>query len=252
MSLCYPGTKWFIGREELKRLRESTLITFFKVCTQYGIKRDKDFKYNGQDHYIQFANNSRIDLLDLRYLPSDPLYERYGSVEYTGGWIEEGGEVNFGAYDTLKTRIGRHLNDKYGILRKLFISCNPKKNWMHSTFYKPAKAGTLPGHQIYLAALVQDNPFIEKDYIEALKSTTDKVKKERLLKGNWTMTTIQMPYVPMIIFVRYSILKFTPVPASNTSRRILPALVPTGRESSYGMAGRSSNRCRSTEAPLRK
>lgn len=68
MSLCYPGTKWFIGREELKRLRESTLITFFKVCTQYGIKRDKDFKYNGQDHYIQFANNSRIDLLDLRYL----------------------------------------------------------------------------------------------------------------------------------------------------------------------------------------
>lgn len=185
MSLCYPGTKWFIGREELKRLRESTLITFFKVCAQYGIVRDQDFKYNGQDHYIQFTNGSRIDLLDLRYLPSDPLYERYGSVEYTGGWIEEGGEVNFGAYDTLKTRIGRHLNDKYGILRKLFISCNPKKNWMHSTFYKPAKTGTLPPYRIYLAALVQDNPFIEKDYIEALKSTTDKVKKERLLKGNW-------------------------------------------------------------------
>lgn len=85
MCLCYPGTKWFIGREELKRLRESTLITFFKVCTQYGIERDKDFRYNGQDHFIQFSNGSRIDLLDLRYLPSDPLYERYGSVEYTGG-----------------------------------------------------------------------------------------------------------------------------------------------------------------------
>lgn len=38
MSMSYPGTKWFIGREELKRLRESTLITFFKVCSQYGIK----------------------------------------------------------------------------------------------------------------------------------------------------------------------------------------------------------------------
>lgn len=252
MSLCHPGTKWFIGREELKRLRESTLITFFKVCAQYGIVRDQDFKYNGQDHYIQFTNGSRIDLLDLRYLPSDPLYERYGSVEYTGGWIEEGGEVNFGAYDTLKTRIGRHLNDKYGILRKLFISCNPKKNWMHSTFYKPAKAGTLPPYRIYLAALVQDNPFIEKDYIEALKSTTDKVKKERLLKGNWdyddnpnalcSHDDIREIFYPKI-HARTGIKYIT---------RILPASVPTGRKSSCGTAGRSSNKCRSTEAPLRK
>lgn len=185
MCLAYPGTKWFIGREELKRLRESTLITFFKVCSAYAIRRDIDFKYNGQDHFIEFANGSRIDLLDLRFLPSDPLYERYGSTEYTGGWIEEGGEVNFGAYDTLKTRIGRHLNDKYNILRKLFISCNPKKNWMYTVFYKPYKARCLPVHQCYLSALVQDNPFIEKDYISALLSTSDKVKKERLFKGNW-------------------------------------------------------------------
>ncbi|MGV8135897.1 MAG: phage terminase large subunit [Mangrovibacterium sp.] len=185
MSMAYPGTKWFIGRESLKRLRESTLITFYKVCSKYGIRRDIDFKYNGQDHFIEFENGSRIDLLDLRYLPSDPLYERYGSIEYTGGWIEEGGEINFGAYDTLKTRIGRHLNDKYGILRKLFVTCNPKKNWMYTTFYKPWKAGTLSGHMIYIPCLVQENPFIERDYIDALNSTTDKVKKERLLKGNW-------------------------------------------------------------------
>jgi len=185
MSLCYPGTKWFIGREELKRLRESTLITFFKVCSAYGIKRDVDFKYNGSDHYIQFANGSRIDLLDLRYIPSDPLYERYGSIEYTGGWIEEGGEINFGAYDTLKTRIGRHMNDKYGLLRKLFISCNPKKNWMYNTFYKPTLNQSIAAHMICLPCLVQENPFIETDYITALESTSDKVKKERLLKGNW-------------------------------------------------------------------
>lgn len=183
--LAYPGTKWFIGRESLKRLRESTLITFFKVCTWYGIRRDIDFKYNGQDHFIEFANGSRIDMLDLRFLPSDPLYERYGSIEYTGGWIEEGGEINFGAYDTIKTRIGRHLNDKFNLLRKLFISCNPKKNWMYTTFYKPSNAGELPDFMYYLPCLVQENPFIERDYIQALRSTTDKVKKERLLKGNW-------------------------------------------------------------------
>lgn len=185
MSLAYEKTHWFVGRESLKRLRESTHMTFSKVFSQYGVRVGQDVRYNGQDHFWEFSNGSKIYYLDLRYLPSDALYERYGSVEYTGGWIEEGGEVNFGAYDTLKTRIGRHLNDKHGITRKLFITCNPKKNWMYSVFYKPSLAGELKTIRFYLPALIQDNPFIEKDYINALLSTSDKVKKERLLKGNW-------------------------------------------------------------------
>jgi hypothetical protein len=56
---------------------------------------------------------------------------------------------------------------------------------MYDVFYKPSIIKCLPKYRVYLSALVQDNPFIEKDYINALNSTTDKVKKERLLKGNW-------------------------------------------------------------------
>lgn len=184
MCLCYPGTKWFIGRAELKRIKQSTYITYRQVCKRYGCSEGV-YKYNGQDNYIEFFNGSRIDFLDLQYLPSDPLYERYGSIEFTGGWIEEGGEVNFGAYDTLKTRVGRFLNAEYGLKRKLFISCNPKKNWMYDTFYKPSVAGSLPDYMCYISCLVQENPFIDPDYIEALRSTSDKVKFERLFKGNW-------------------------------------------------------------------
>jgi phage terminase large subunit len=182
MCECFPGTRWFIGREELKRLRDSTLITFFKVCKFYGVE---GWKYNGQDHFIQFENGSRIDLLDLKYLPSDPFYERYGSTEYTGGWIEEGGEVNFGAYDTLKTRIGRHLNDFYGILGKLLVTLNPKKNWCHQVFWKPFKAGLLGGAIKFLQALVTDNPYIDTGYLQKLQSIKDKVRKQRLLLGNF-------------------------------------------------------------------
>lgn len=185
MSLIYPDTRWFIGREELKRLRDSTLLTFFKVAKAYGVERDKDYKYNGQDHYIQFTNGSRIDLLDLKFLPSDPLFERYGSIEYTGGWIEEGGEVNFGAYDTLKSRIGRHLNDKYGIIGKIFVTCNPKKNWIYSYFWRPYKEDRLKKGMKFLQALLKDNPHIESGYEQQLMSLTDVVKKQRLLYGNF-------------------------------------------------------------------
>lgn len=184
VCLIYPNTKWFIGREELKRITESTLITFFKVAQAYGA--EGLFKYNGQKNYIQFFNGSRIDLLELKFKPSDPLYERFGSTEYTGGWIEEGGEINYGAYEVLKTRIGRHYNDKYNLLAKIFITCNPKKNWLYNEFYKPFKKGLLvKGLKRFLQAFVTDNPFIDSGYIERLKRTKDKSKRERLLHGNW-------------------------------------------------------------------
>lgn len=182
--LAYPDTRWFIGRESLKSLRESTLKTFNKVCKAYSIPKSVH-KYNGQDNFIEFTNGSRIDLLKLQYLPSDEYYERFGSLEYTGGWIEEGGEVNFGAFDTLKTRVGRQLNDVYNIVPKIFVTCNPKKNWMYSQFYKASNEDRLLPTQVYLPAFVQDNPFIESFYVEQLRSTTDKAKKERLLNGNW-------------------------------------------------------------------
>jgi hypothetical protein len=180
----YPNTKYFIGREELKRLRDSTLLTFFKVLKFYKIPKE-DFAYNGQDHYIQHRNGSRIDLLDLKYLPSDPLYERYGSVEYTSGWIEEAGEVHFGAFDILKSRVNRHMNDKYNLLGKLLLTCNPKKNWLYQLFYRPFKTETIQKPFAFIPSLVTDNDFREAGSVEKLEAITNKAQRERLLHGNW-------------------------------------------------------------------
>ena len=63
--LRYPKTKWFIGREELKRLRASTYQTLLKVRQHHNIPQDY-WRYQGQDNYIEFPNGSRIDLLDLQ------------------------------------------------------------------------------------------------------------------------------------------------------------------------------------------
>lgn len=181
--LLYPGSRWFIGRNELKRITESTLITFFKASSQYGFSHR--YKFNAQRNFILFDNGSRIDLLDLKYMPSDELFERFGSTEYTGGWIEEGGEVNFGAYEVLKARIGRHFNDKYNLIPKIFITCNPKKNWLYKEFYKPFKEGVLDSVQKFLQAFVTDNPFIESGYVDRLRRTKNKAQKKRLLFGEW-------------------------------------------------------------------
>lgn len=181
----YPGSKWFIARNELSRLMKSSFITFEKVCSHHGIPRS-DWKLNGQYNFIKFNNGSRIDLLDLKYQPSDPLYEDLGSLEYTGGWIEEAGEIDFMAFDVLKSRIGRHENEKYGLFpAKILLTFNPKKNWLYQLFYKPHRDGVLPKEYVFIQALYGDNPHTAKTYGEDLKEIKDKATKQRLMFGNW-------------------------------------------------------------------
>jgi len=186
MTMCYqyPGTKWFIGRKELKRLMASSFETWKKVCKYHDIPPE-DWKLNGQYNYIEFTNGSRIDLLDVDYQPSDSLFERFGSTEYTGGWGEEAGEWVFKAFDVLKTRIGRHLNLEYNLPPKFFLTCNPKKNWLKRIIWKPAMDGTLGKAYAYIQSLYSDNYYTAKTYGETLDEISDKVTKQRLKGGNW-------------------------------------------------------------------
>lgn len=181
----YPGSKWFIGRNELSRLMKSSWITFGKVCKMHMIPKD-DWNLDGKWNIIKFTNGSSIDLLDLAYKPSDPDYERFGSLEYTGGWIEEAGEVDFKAFDVLKSRVGRHENSVYGCLPpKLLLTCNPNKGWLYREIYKPDKEKRLPEEYKFIKSLYTDNKYTSEEYGKQLHSIEDQATKERLMFGNW-------------------------------------------------------------------
>lgn len=184
MCYQYPKSKWFIGRKELKRLMASSYETFKKVCSYHKIP-DKDWKLNGQYNYIEFFNGSKIDLLDVNFVPTDPLFERFGSLEYTGGWLEEAGEIDFKAFDVLKTRVGRHLNKEYNLHPKLLITANPKKGWLKRLFYNPFKNGTLGKAYAFIRSLYSDNNYTSDIYGEQLSEISDKATRDRLRDGNW-------------------------------------------------------------------
>ena len=180
----YPGIKSFIARKELKRLMSSTYLTFVKACQYFGVPRD-DWHLNGQYNYIEFKNGSRIDLLDISFVPSDPLYERFGSMEFTNGFIEEGGEADFGAFDVLKSRVGRHRNKDFGLLGKIGVTANPTKNWLYRIFFKPFRERTLNKAYAFIQSLYGDNPYTAEEYGKQLSQITDKNQRERLREGNW-------------------------------------------------------------------
>lgn len=182
MCLKYPGSRWFIGRDELKKIMTSAFITFTKVCNFHHIPQDS-WKVNGQYNYIEFSNGSRIDLLDMKNLPTDPMFERFGSMEYTGGWLEEAGELHANAFEILKSRIGRHMSDECP--PKILITCNPKKNWLYYDFYLPWREGTLAKDCIFIPALFGDNPYTKEIYGKQLSNLKDAIMRQRLEYGNW-------------------------------------------------------------------
>lgn len=175
------GVRYFVGRNNLTDTRGSVLVTFSKTADEMGYKA-----YRYTDEGIQFENGSQIVFLDLSYYPKkDPMFERFGSKEFTGGWIEEAGEVHALAFEVLKSRIGRHMNEKYDIPAQILITCNPKKNWLYTEFYKPWKEGTLPTGYVFIPARVEDNQYIGEDYIRSLENIKDRVTRERLRLGMW-------------------------------------------------------------------
>ena len=181
--LKYRGSRWAIGREELKTLKQTTLLTFFDLCRKWGLKEDVHFHYNSIDGLITFWNGSTVYLKELKFYPTDPDFDYLGSAEYTGTFIDEASQVTQKAKNVLRSRI-RYRLEEFGIIPKQFETCNPHKGYLYKEFFRPAKDGTLPRHLKFVQALPGDNPFLEKSYIDNLRSL-DKQTRERLLYGNW-------------------------------------------------------------------
>lgn len=181
---AYPGCRGLLGRAVLKQLKQSTLLTLWEVAKDFGMIKNRDYRYNAQDGIITFPETgSEIFLKDLAHYPSDPDYDSLGSTEYTFAFIDEASQVTQKAKNVVKSRLRYKLN-QYNIIPKVLMTCNPSKNFLYGEFYKPWKKGELAQGKAFIPALVSDNPYLPLSYIQTLK-TLDPVSQERLLKGNW-------------------------------------------------------------------
>ena len=179
--LKYPGTRGLIGRAELKKLRLSTLATFFELCTKYNLIAGKHFTYNGQDHVINWFNGSQIILMDLADMPSDPDFGRFGSLEITDYFVDEASEVSEKCVNILNSRVRYKLiNDN----PKGLLTCNPHKGWLYREFFDAQRNGSIRKDRRFIQALPTDNPHISPVYIESLQMLPD-IDRKRLLEGDW-------------------------------------------------------------------
>lgn len=183
MCIKYPGTRYLMGRSKLDNLKKTTLNTFFEICQQWNVITGKHFNFNAGSNIIKFYNGSEIMLKDLFHYPADPNYDSLGSLEITGAFIDEANQITEKAKNIVNSRI-RFKLDKYGLIPKILLTCNPSKNWTYTQYYRPAKEGKIEIHKKFIQSLVDDNPFISVHYKGQLDKL-DEISKQRLMYGNW-------------------------------------------------------------------
>lgn len=233
----YPGTRWGLARKELKSLKQTTLATLIaKVHRVLGIT-ENDYKLNLLDSTLEYSNGSSILLLDLTAKPSDPEMESLGSLELTGAFIDEVGEVTKKAYDILASRVNRWLNKEYGITGKVVSSCNPSPGFVRQEFYDKYEqlgAGRMQrwkngnvyvngervdAYNVYIRSTVLDNPFIDENYVEGLRRLPPQEKK-RLLEGNWDYMDEDDSLFPMALIDKMTVYEI-PEPEDSKFRKFI-------------------------------
>lgn len=180
MCIKYPGVRFALVRDTIKNLKNTTVVSLEKFYEIYQIPENMRWKISEQKSLIKFPNWSTIILLEWCYYPSDPLYNRFGSLELTWAFIEESAEVPLDAIKIITTRVWRYKNEEYGILGKVLETFNPNPWHVYERYYQ----GKGWPKSIFIESLVYSNTFMDKGYIENLENADESIKK-RLLYGQW-------------------------------------------------------------------
>lgn len=186
--LRFPDIRAVVARKTLKSLKESTWNTIRMILKNWGLVEDKHYHVNNVAGTLRFWNGSVILMLDLADQPSDPNFERFGSMEATICAVDEVSEISQKAIEVLFSRLRWKTHETFKV-SKMLLTTNPTTNWVRSRFVQDEngdKVKTREG-ECYVPFSVFDNPDIafRQTYEAALNKISDQATKERLLYGNW-------------------------------------------------------------------
>jgi hypothetical protein len=172
----------------LKSLKESTWNTVRKVVKDWGLLEDVHYKVNNLAGSMQFWNGSVIMMLEMADLPSDPNFERFGSIEISAAGVDESSEISQRAIEVLFSRIRWKVHETLKV-SKMLMTTNPTTNWIRPRFVQNDDGNRVEPREgeYYVPFSVFDNPDIafRQTYEAALHKISDPATKERLLYGNW-------------------------------------------------------------------
>ena len=185
-ATTWPGTRGLIGRKEYTSLHDSTMKTWWEVMSMFGYRDGHEYKWNGADKEVKWANGSLTMFRHLKAEPGDPNYTRLGSTEFTRAALDEGDECEDRLVDMLLLRTGFNPPPHGG---KVIVTGNPGEYWTKTRYVYTKKnepIELLPSQRVILGTVADNpDPVVRAEYTRRLNAMRNDYDKARLLYGDW-------------------------------------------------------------------
>lgn len=208
-AIDYPGSRHVIGRLHYPDLRDTTMVSFWRECRQIGFQEGTHYTYNKSENTVRWWNGSETLFRNL----DDPTGAKYGSLEVSTIFIDEGSEVPDEVYKVLfPSRLRWHLDsceaqeeiealiaagDEEGAA---LVTCGcPRKAWIctnpgASGYLQTVVNGKMPtddesARWEWFPAKPRENPYNGAEYLrdmEAKGKQYGPVWYKRFIEGSWT------------------------------------------------------------------
>ena len=125
IAICikaFPWSSWLVARTELAALKATTLATTFKVLHQFGItptdrkdkvKDEKNIEFTYWADIVK-SEKTRLYVIQVNAEPKDPEFDKVGSFDFTGVFLDEAQQMVL----TLKEALDWRLSNLNGFFEK--------------------------------------------------------------------------------------------------------------------------------------
>lgn len=179
LVLCtiFPKSRWCVIRENLERIRTTT-IPSFKKLEPSGILKQSPYEY--------IHPNGSIILFKSESYNTDKDLDWMKGLEVNGFLFEEINECQYVTLNKAFERAGAWVlpNNARNPKPLILATCNPSFGWVKELIYDRWKNNTLPEKWAYIPSKITDNEHIPQDYIDSLQNLP-RFEYEVFVNGNW-------------------------------------------------------------------
>jgi len=176
MCQIFPKSRWVVIREDLEKIRTTTIPSFGKLRASGKLKTNP---------YEYTHPNGSVILFKGENYAGDKELNWMRGLECNGFLFEEINECQQDSLDIAFSRAGRwECTPRPAPI--ILATCNPSNNWVKSVVYDRHKDNILPASWLYIPSKITDNPYLTEAYKENLKNMP-RYKYEVLVEGNWDL-----------------------------------------------------------------
>lgn len=205
----YSYFRLLVARFTYKKLKETTMKTFYKLCPPELYDSKRGGRRNDYDGYLRLINGSEVLFVHLDEFNEELLR----GIELNAALLDQAEELPEGIVDVLDTRLGRWDRavpnpqllkanpdwprddlGRYRIPAYLMMTCNPEfeTHWIWRKFHPDS-----PEHKqryqnyAYFEVSSEDNKYLDPETLAVMKSR-DPAWVRRFVKGLWGISEAQI------------------------------------------------------------